>query len=170
MAGSSAALRVGLIGGLVLGLAMVAQQITQAAELRVLGMLIVFTGLWVTGYIGARDAGDYRLGPSARAGAVGGLVAGLLISLAVIAVLILQSINGESVQRINEAVQQVYTPSQQQQLSEMGITMETLAQTTVVVQLVCCGAALPMAGLLLGALGGAFLPGIYRGRSNDRTS
>jgi len=167
MAGSGAALRVGLIGGLVLGLAMVAQQVTAVSELRCAGFVITLVGLSITGYIGARDAGDYNAAPAARAGAVAGLIAGLLTSVAAIAALVFLSGSGETLQRINEAVQQVYTADQLQQLAEMGVTMETLSQTTMIVQILCCGGALPFAGLTLGALGGAFLPGANRNRKQD---
>lgn len=167
MAGSGAALRVGLLGGVVLGLAIVAQQVTEAPELRLAGFAIILTGLCITGYLGARDSGNFQLAPSARAGAVAGLIAGLLASLAAIAVLLFLSVNGETLLRINEALNQVYNADQLKQLDEMGVTMETLAQSTIIIQIVCCGAALPLAGLTLGALGGAFVPGVYRNRRRD---
>jgi hypothetical protein len=170
MAGSRAALRIGLIGGLVLGLAVAAQQVTDSPDLQLLGFVITLSGLSVIGFLGARDAGDYQRWPAVRAGAVAGLIAGLLASLAVIGVLLILSVTGENMQRIDQAIRQMYTPSQLQQFADMGLTVDAISQATVVLQIMCCGAGLPIVGLLLGAMGGAFVPGMYRGRGSGRAS
>ena len=78
MAGSRAALRVGLIGGLVLSIAVAAQQVTDSPDLQCFGYLITIFGLGIVGYMAARDVGDFDRLPSLRAGAIGGLIAGLL--------------------------------------------------------------------------------------------
>jgi hypothetical protein len=44
--------------------------------------------------------------------------------------------------------------------------LESLAQLVIVTQLFCCNAILPVAGLLLGALGGVFTSGQFQGRSD----
>jgi hypothetical protein len=169
MVGSRAALRVGLIGGLVLGLAVAAQQYTRPmdSDLGFLGTIITLLGLVVVGYLAARDAGDYTRWPAVRAGAVGGLIAGLLAALAMIAVVLALSMSGDYVQRWDEAMRLVYTPEQLQQLAQMGATIDVLTQTIVFMQIACCGGGLPIIGLLLGALGGALVPAVYRNRKPD---
>jgi hypothetical protein len=167
MAGSRAALRVGLIGGLVLALAVAAQQVTDAPEMQLLGFAITLSGLCIVGFIAARDAQDDERWGSIRTGAVAGLIAGLLASLAVIAVLLILSVTGENMQRINEIIRQAYTPAQLQDFAAMGVTIDVIAQTSVVLQIMCCGAGLPITGLLLGALGGLFAPGASRNRETD---
>jgi hypothetical protein len=163
MAGTRAALRVGLISGLVLGLAVAAQQMTDSPDLFLLGYVITLGGLSITGYLAARDTGNYDRWPAVRAGAVAGLIAGLLASLAVIAILLVMSVTGDSIQRIDEAIRQMYSPEQLQQLAGMGMTIDVLSQAAIISQIMCCGAGLPIVGLLLGALGGAMVSGSSRG-------
>ena len=170
MAGSRAALRVGLIGGSVLGLAVAAQQVTDSGDLVLLGFFITLSGLSIIGFLGARDTGDYERWPAMRSGAVAGLIAGLLASLSVIAVLLIMSVTGDNMQRINEAIRQMYTSEQLQQFAEVGLSIDMLAQSLIVLQIMCCGAGLPIVGLLLGAMGGAMVPGVYRGRGPGPTN
>ena len=115
MAGSRAALRVGLIGGLVLGIAVAAQQVTDSPDLQCFGYIITVTGLGIVGYMAAREVGDPERLPSLHAGAVGGLMAGLLASLAVVAVLLVLSISGDNLQRIDAAIRAMYTSAQLEQ-------------------------------------------------------
>jgi hypothetical protein len=164
MAENRAALRVGLIGGLVLGLAVAAQQATESSDLAVIGWMIVIAGLSVVGFLAARDTGSPERIPSTRAGAVAGLIAGLIASLAAIATILLLSMNGSGMQRINEDLQQIYTADQLKQLAEMGATTDVLAQSYVILQIMCCGAGLPVIGLVLGAMGGSIAHGLFRGR------
>ncbi len=164
MTGSRAALRVGLIGGLVLGLAVAAQQVTDSPDLFLLGIVIVLGGLIITGYLAARHSDNLERGPASRSGALAGLIAGLLAALAVIAVLIIMSSSSDYMQRINEAIHQMYTAEQLQQFAGMGLTLDMLSQATIVTQIMCCGAGLPIIGLLLGALGGAMMSRSYRGQ------
>lgn len=167
MAGSRAALRVGLLGGLVLSVAVAAQQVTNSPDLQCLGYIITVTGLGVIGYLSARDVGDFERLPALRSGAVGGLIAGLLASLAVVAVLLLLSFSGDNLQRIDAAIREMYTPSQLDQYAAMGITVESLVQTTALLQILCCPAGLPILGMVLGTVGGAFASRGNRGRGSD---
>jgi hypothetical protein len=167
MAGSRAALRVGLIGGLVLSIAVAAQQITDAPDLQCFGYLITLFGLGIIGYLAARDVGDFERLPSLRAGAVGGLIAGLLASLAVVAVLLVLSVSGDNLQRINAAIREMYTPSQLGQYASMGITVDSIAQMTSLIQILCCPAGLPIMGLALGTIGGALASTANRNRGAD---
>ncbi len=161
MARSRAALRVGIIGGIVLSVAIAAQQITDSPDLQFLGYIITLGGLCVVGYMAARDVGDYARTPAMRAGAVGGLIAGLITSLAVVAVLLVLSVTGVNLQRIDAAIRELYTPEQLQQYASLGITVDMIAQTTTLIQILCCPAGLPIMGVLLGTLGGSFVHGLY---------
>jgi hypothetical protein len=163
MAGSRAALRVGLIGGLALAVVMAAQQFTDSPLMSMLGVIMTFAGLVIIGYFAARDAGEIQRGPAMRAGAVGGLIAGLLAAMAVVAVMLVLSFNGDMLRQVQDAFQQLYTPEQMQQFQSAGVTLEALTQVTVAVQIMCCGGALPILGLILGALGGVLIVG----RRND---
>jgi hypothetical protein len=58
-------------------------------------------------------------------------------------------------------MQQLYTPGQIAQLEEAGLTLPVLSQLTAAVQMMCCGAVLPVAGLFFGAMGGGLAPGVY---------
>ena len=159
MAGNRAALRVGLIGGLVLGLAVAAQQATESSDLAMIGWVITIGGLSVVGFLAARDTGSPERPASMRAGAVAGLIAGLIASLAAIAMMLLLSIGGDSAQRINEALHEVYTTDQLKQLADMGATTDVLTQSYVILQIMCCGAGLPIIGLVLGGMGGSIAHG-----------
>lgn len=161
MAQSRAALRIGLIGGIVLSIAVAAQQITDSPDMQFLGYIIILGGLCLVGYLAARDVGNYERMPAMRAGAVGGLIAGLITSLAVVAVLLVLSVTGVNMQRIDAAIRELYTPDQLQQYASMGVTIDAIAQMTTMIQLLCCPAGLPIMGVLLGTLGGSFVHGIY---------
>lgn len=162
MSASRAALRAGIIGGLAIGLAVVAQQTTDTVELRLLGLMITFGGLGVVGLFAARDAGTHPRSASMRAGAIGGLIAGLVAGLAVVGLLLVLSVNGEFAARVQEALQQLYTPDQLRLIQESGLTLDVLTQATVAMQMMCCGAGLPIVGLVFGALGGSLASSIYR--------
>jgi hypothetical protein len=168
MAGNRSALRVGLIGGLVLGLAVAAQQATESSDLAMVGWMITIGGLSVVGFLAARDVGDPERRSAASAGAVAGLIAGLIASLAAIAMILVMSMGGDSVQRIDETLRQVYTADQLKQMAGMGATIDVLAQTYVIVQIMCCGAGLPIVGLVLGAMGGSIARGVTRNRRPDQ--
>ncbi|HEY3342802.1 MAG TPA: hypothetical protein VGK81_12320, partial [Anaerolineae bacterium] len=103
-----------------------------------------------------------------RAGSVAGLIAGLIASLAAIAMILVLSVGGDSVQRIDEALRQVYTSDQLKQLAGMGATMDVLAQTYVIMQIMCCGAGLPIVGMVLGAMGGSIAHGVTSRRGPDQ--
>nr|MCW1967253.1 hypothetical protein [Anaerolineae bacterium] len=54
---SRAALRVGLIGGAVIGLAIAASRLTTDPGLAMMGSFIIVGGLFVVGYYAVRDSG-----------------------------------------------------------------------------------------------------------------
>ncbi len=169
MAGSRAALRIGLIGGLVLSLAVVAQQVTDSSDLQCFGFIITVLGLCVIGYLASREVGDPNRLPALRAGAVGGLIAGLLASMATVAVLIFLSVSGDTLQRA-QAVFREMPPSLMEQYAAAGITIESLAQLTVTIQILCCPAVLPIMGLVFGTIGGAFASLAKRGQGQESDS
>jgi hypothetical protein len=168
MAGNRAALRVGLIGGLVLGLAAAAQQATASSDLAMIGWIITVAGLSVVGYLAVREAGSPDRASAMRSGAVAGLVAGLIASLAAIAMMLMLSVSGDSAQRITEALREMYTSDQLKQLADMGATLDVLAQSYVILQITCCGAGLPIIGLMLGGMGGTMAFGRARGNGPDQ--
>ena len=162
--------RVGLIGGLVLSIAVASQQVTDSPDLQCFGYIITIFGLGIIGYMAARDVGDFERLPSLRAGAIGGLIAGLLASLAVVAVLLVLSVTGDNLQRIESAIREMYTPAQLEQYASMGITVDAIAQMTTMIQLLCCPAGLPIMGLVLGTVGGALASATNRNRGADSSN
>ena len=166
MAGSRAALRVGLIGGLVLSIAVAAQQVTDSPDLQCFGYLITIFGLGIVGYMAARDVGDFDRLPSLRAGAIGGLIAGLLASMAVVAVLLVLSVSGDNLQRLVAALREM-PPSVLEQYASMGVSLDQIAQLAIMIQLLCCPAGLPILGLVLGTVGGALASAANRNRGAD---
>ena len=67
----SALLRVGLIGGLVLAIAMAAQRVAVDPESASLGLVLIMGGLSIVGYFAARESGAQTRRQAAGAGAVG---------------------------------------------------------------------------------------------------
>ena len=112
MVGRRAALRIGLISGAVLSLAVAAQQVTDAPDLQFLGFIIIIVGLFITGILGAREEADTNRWASLRAGGITGLISGFIASLSVMAVLLILSFTGVTTQRIYAAIQEAYTPEQ----------------------------------------------------------
>lgn len=155
-------LRDALIGGATVALAVIAQQESDTAELRLFGLAAMFGGLLLTGMFTARDAGGRKRDVAARTGAAAGVLAGLLAGLAMIGMSLIWSVNGMTEQRIQLALVQVYTADQLRTLSDNGMTLESLVQFTTLFQIVCCGAGLPLIGLVLGAIGGAFAVDVFK--------
>lgn len=166
MAGSRAALRVGLLGGLVLSLAVIAQQVTDSPDLQCFGYIITVFGLGIIGHLAAREVGDTNRLPALRAGAIGGLIAGLLASMAVVAVLIVLSMSGDTLQRAQDVFREM-PPALLEQYASAGITIEALAQLSVMIQVLCCPAALPIMGLIFGTIGGAIASTTNKTQSTD---
>lgn len=146
-----------LIGGATIAIAIIAQQQTINPELKMIGTLIITTGLTMTGYFAARDAGAGKRA-GARSGAVAGALAGFIASLALSAMLLLAGMNGTTQKLLEETMPQVYTAEQMAFLQSNGLTLDVFTQYVTMIQVVCCGAAMPLAGVVLGALGGYTAP------------
>lgn len=150
------ALRVGLIAGATLGLAAAAQQFSTSDDMRVLGTLIIMSGFSVTGFFAARETGALERRDGSRAGAISGLIAGSLVSLAFIAISLLLSLDPDYMSALQSQLeQQVVTQAQRQQMQAADLDMRSLTQFSLGLAVACCGVGFPMLGLLLGALGGA---------------
>jgi branched-subunit amino acid permease len=150
----SAPFRVGLIGGLVLAVAVAAQRFATDELNATIGWMIVTGGMGLTGFYAAREAGAQDGKRGARAGAVGGLVAGILIALAYVAIFVLQSMTPEFNAQIERQLREQSTPQQTQAMQELGWTTRTVAQMAVAIASACCGTLIPIMSTLLGALGG----------------
>lgn len=150
------ALRVGLIAGATLGLAVAAQQFSTSDDMRVLGTLIIMSGFSVTGFFAARETGARERRDGSRAGAISGLIAGSLVSMAFIAISLLLSLDPDYMNAVQSQLeQQVVTQAQVQQMQAADLDMRSLTQFSLGLAVACCGVGFPMLGLLLGALGGA---------------
>jgi hypothetical protein len=164
--GSRSALRVGFIGGVAIGLAIVASRTTTDGGLAALGTIIIIAGLFVVGFYAARDSGDYQPNAASRTGMVAGLIAGLTASMAMVVVSLAQALDPATqksvIETTNEMMQRTYTPEQLNVLQNSGFTVDAIYPYAIAFQLICCGAGLPIIGLGLGAIGGAIASQIYR--------
>lgn len=149
------ALRVGLIAGLTLGLAEAAQQLTASDEMRMLGTVIVIAGFSVAGFFAARESGATQRATGMSAGAISGLIAGVLVSLVFVGVSLLLSLDPEYMRALQSQVErQAAAQAQMQQLQAANIDLRTLTQYSLGLAVACCGLGFPGIGSLLGALGG----------------
>ncbi len=149
------ALRVGLIGGLTLGLAAAAQQIAGSPEMRMLGSIIIMTGLSLTGWFAARETNAQLRQQGSGAGALSGLIAGLFVSAAFIALTLITSLDPAYMNTLQSQVESQLSPAQMAQMQAADVDMRTLTQFTLGLTITCCGLGFPVLGLMLGAIGGA---------------
>jgi hypothetical protein len=149
------ALRVGLIGGLTLGLAAAAQQVSNSPEMRMLGSIIVMTGLALTGWFAARETGAVQRQQGSGAGALSGLIAGLFVSAAFIALTLITSLDPANMTALQAQVEAQLSPAQMAQMQTAEVDIRTLTQFTLGLTVMCCGLGFPLLGLFLGAIGGA---------------
>ena len=169
--GSRAALRVGLIGGAVIGLAIAASRLTADPGLAALGSLIIIAGLFAVGFYAVRDSGDYQATPAARTGAISGLLAGLVASLVMVIISLIQALDPTTQKMVIEATQEMaqraYSAEQWAMLQQNGMSIESIYPFAVAVQLVCCGAGLPMFGVAFATIGGAIAAQMYKARKTE---
>jgi hypothetical protein len=174
--------RAGLVGGILLGVTVLAQQWTPSPDLNCLGTLMIVAGFATVGWYAAREAGvsDRRNGQ--RAGGLAGLIAGVVAAMALSAMFLLVALGPVTPPAISVLqeqstpallrtwLQSFYGPEQADLLiRQPGFSLEEYAaampRITVAVTMACCGLGLPIVGLFLGSLGGAL------GRSEpDRTN
>jgi hypothetical protein len=157
---------VGLIAGLTLALAAAAQQLPSAPEMRFLGLLIVMAGFGFTGYFAARDSGAAQRNAGYGVGALSGLIAGLFVSGGFIAASVALSFDPQNIARLQAELERQLGPAQLEQLRAADLSLEMLAQFSLGLSIAFCGLGFPVAGLLLGALGGA--SGAARNRPSER--
>lgn len=154
--------RVGLIGGLVLGLAMFAQQIASDYDGQSLGLMIVVIGFSVIGYYAAKFSNAKERFVCARIGGLASLIAGLLVALAFVGATIYLSFDVERNQRVQEQSLQAmseifpnYASVLKTEIQRDPEGFKAQYQLSQVIATTCCGVIIPLMGLILGALGGA---------------
>lgn len=148
------ALRVGLIGGLTLGLAVAAQQVAGSVEMRMLGNFIVMAGFALTGWFAARETRAQVRQQGTGAGALSGLIAGLFVSAAFIALSMILSLDPDYMRTLQMQIKAQLSADQMSQLQSSGVDMRSFTQFSYGFGIFCCGLSFPVLGLLLGAVGG----------------
>ena len=155
----SAHLRVGLLAGLVLGLAIAAQQITGDP----LGMLIVVIGMHIAGYYAARESQAETRRAALRAGMLGGLIAGVVTGLAFAAVTMFLSLDttrtAQMQQQSLQAMDELWPSYSEIVRSEMTRDPEQFRISYMIstaIATTCCSIMLPAAGAAFGTVGGTF--------------
>jgi hypothetical protein len=146
-----APVRAGLIGGVTLAIAMTALVVSKDEGGRLLGMMIVSAGLNIVGYYSASQSASATRGKAMRAGAVGGLIAGVLIALAFAAASIIQSFQPELFNAIVKQAAPGLPQFQRDQLFTGGVlTAEGRAvfQAAMVLSISLCGMGLPVIGAI----------------------
>ncbi len=148
------ALQVGLIAGLTLALAALAQQSAQTAEMRLLGLVIIIAGMPIAGYYAARQTNARQAGTARNVGAISGLIAGLFVSLTITAVMLTLALDPSVVNVLESEVIAQLPPEQIAEARAIGLDMRALTQLSLGLTIACCGLGVPTIGLALGALGG----------------
>ena len=166
------AARAGLVGGILLGVTVLAQQWTPSPDLNCLGTLMALVGFATVGWYAAREAevADRRTGQ--RAGGLAGLIAGVVAAMALSALFLVVAL-GPVTPPAMVALQEQTTPSSlraqleafygaeqaSQLIQQSGFSIEeyaaALPRVSVAVTMACCGLGLPLVGLFLGSVGGA---------------
>ncbi len=152
-----APLRVGLVGGVTLAIAMAALIVSNDEGGRLLGMMIISAGLNLVGYYSASHSDSATRRDAMRAGALGGLIAGVFIALAFAAASIIQSFQPELFDALVKQTASGLPKFQRDQLFAGGVlTAEGRAifQAAMVLSISLCGMGLPIIGAILGLLGG----------------
>jgi hypothetical protein len=157
---------VGVIGGAVLGLAAFASQVTASGELALVGTMIVIAGLVIVGYYAVRDSGHFANAGAARTGAVAGLICGLMIGIVVMSTMVLRALDpafqGLVIAQNEEWMRSIYSPQDLAQIKASGVNIESVYPFAIAFAVACCGALLPLSGMGLGAIGGAFSAQAHR--------
>ena len=166
------AARAGLLGGILLGVTVLAQQWTPSPDLNCLGTLMVLAGFAVTGWYSAREAEVADRPTGQRAGGLAGLIAGVVAAMALSALFLVVAL-GPVTPPAMIALQEQSTPASlraqleafygveqaNQLIRQSGFSLEeyaaALPRITVAVTMACCGLGLPIVGLFLGSVGGA---------------
>jgi hypothetical protein len=120
-------------------------------------MMIVSAGLNIVGYYSASHSASATRRDAMRTGAIGGLIAGVLIALAFSAASIIQSFQPELFNAIVEQTAPGLPKFQRDQLFAGGnLTPQGRAtfQAAMVLSISLCGMGLPIIGTILGLLGG----------------
>ena len=154
-----APLRVGLIAGLTLSVAIATQQFAGDS----FGMIIVVVGLHVAGYYAARESAADSRRTALRAGMLSGLTAGVLTGLGFAAATMLLSLDAERTARLQQesllAMEQLWPSYAGIVRDEMSSNPESFRASylfSTVIATACCSMLLPALGAAFGAVGGLF--------------
>jgi MFS-type transporter involved in bile tolerance (Atg22 family) len=174
-ASTSATLRAGAIGGMTLALAIAAQRFAADYAMQMCGLIIVIVGFSIVGLFAARNSGALDRKAGSRVGLVSGLIAGLFVALAFVAVNLVASLEPSQLAELRQQVTdqiQMWPPQQAAMYQQMSPEeQDQLIRFATGTGLACCGIAFPLIGLLLGSMGGAMAPGMFDvsgGQNSDR--
>lgn len=148
------AARIALVAGPAVGLVLLAQQFSVSVEQWCAGVVLAVAGLCAAGFVAGRDSATGDQIRATRAGATAGLLAGFIAALPVMALLLAFALNGQFALNAEEAFRRLEAGGLLRDLLIAGWTSATLARVGVAVQLICYGAGLPVAGLLIGGAAG----------------
>ncbi len=172
-ASTTATLRAGAIGGITLALAIAAQRFAADYASQMCGLMIVIIGFSVVGVFAARNSGATNRKAGSRVGLVSGLIAGLLVALAFVAVNLVASLEPTQLAQLRQQVMDqmaMWPPQQAAMFQQMSPDeQDSLIRFATGTGLACCGIAFPLIGLLLGSMGGAMAPGMFD-MSGDQTN
>ena len=167
-ASTTATLRAGAIGGITLALAIAAQRFAADYAMQMCGLMIVIVGFSVVGLFAARNSGAPDRKTGSRVGLVSGLIAGLFVALAFVAVNLLASLEPSQLAELRQQVvdqMAMWPPQQAAMFQQMSAAdQDSLIRFATGVGLACCGIAFPLIGLLLGSMGRRDGPGHVRGQ------
>ena len=71
------------------------------------------------------------------------------------------------IEATQEMAQRAYSAEQWAMLQQNGMSIESIYPFAVAVQLVCCGAGLPMFGVAFATIGGAIAAQMYKARKTE---
>jgi hypothetical protein len=156
-----APLRVGLIGGLVLAVAMSALVMAMTAQDEQgssLGVMLMTAGMAAVGLFSARESKVTTRRSASKNGLLAGLIAGVFVTLAFVGTMLLTSFSPENIATWQAQVTAQASPQQMEQFQSSGIPMDQLVRISLGLMITICAVGLPVIGAVLGLMGGATAP------------
>jgi hypothetical protein len=153
----AAPFRVGLIGGLVLAIALAAQLFAlykSDPDNATVGWFVITSGMSIVGFYAARESHAHKRAQGAKAGALAGLLVGVLLTLVFVAATIAMSLNQTLFADVERMVVASNPKETLQALEQQGWTPRMIVQLSLLMVVTCCGIGFPALAVLLGALGG----------------
>jgi Trk-type K+ transport system membrane component len=138
----------------VLAIALMAQQYASDPDSAMIGWFIITSGMGIVGFYAARESRAPARKQGMRAGAIAGLIVGIFLALAFVAITIVRSLNPTLFAEVERMVVTAYPEQTLRDLTQLGWTPRALAQLVLLMGVMCCGIGLPLLSVLLGAMGG----------------